>query len=272
MDTTSLEDELAALSKAQLSERITQLDRAAQALPSSSAMAVAKSAITAEIAMCKQRIALLRPIGARMDACKAALARANKRVAEAQETVNKAQRVLDAAVAEETSLRGSLAALELEVANAPSQAQPPQVAADEVLKIFHQFATSAGAPQDLASQVSERLLAILHAGAQESTNALSASAQAMLMPRPSSGTLPVVPPPPPPMHGTSGYATPAGADIEQVPASMATDPRDQGTVSDSEVPTMGFRPTRQRLRTKSKAAHIKGPYHGNQDHATDACL
>eukprot|EP00969_Alexandrium_andersonii_P294979 13038519-Alexandrium_andersonii.AAC.1 len=88
--------------------------------------------LQADISALKESVSpKVKPLGARLDAARAALARAHKRREEAEMAVKAANDVLDMAVKEVASFESSIAALELELALPPQQ-QPKLSCVEEV--------------------------------------------------------------------------------------------------------------------------------------------
>ena len=105
--------------RSQLSAHIKTLEAALATLPSTPQFAKHRGPLEEEILLAKKRIVLLKPVGARIDACRQALVRATKRQQEAQETMRLASATLEKANTEVSSLSSDLAELEATVASEP---------------------------------------------------------------------------------------------------------------------------------------------------------
>ena len=103
-------------SKSEISAHIKHLEAALAALPDTAGCQASRSHLQQEIAASKRRITEMKPLGARIDACRGALERAEQRKRNALEQVALAQEAVMKAEKEELELKASLASLEALVA------------------------------------------------------------------------------------------------------------------------------------------------------------
>ena len=104
-----------------LTAGIKSLSNALAALPETVEFAAQRAALNASIAAYKAQIVRIKPLGAQLDGCKAALTRALAREASAHAEVQKATTALEHASAEVGNIQKELASLELAVTLATSQ-------------------------------------------------------------------------------------------------------------------------------------------------------
>ena len=103
-------------SRGELSAQIKALEAALAQLPEGPLLSATRDSLTAEIARTKKLITELRPVGARLDACREALQRASTRQAQLQETARLTHSALQASETEVQRLTLELSSLEAAVA------------------------------------------------------------------------------------------------------------------------------------------------------------
>ena len=103
-------------SRAEISNQIKVLEAALLQLPDTVAFERARKQLSDDVAEAKRKIIDLKPVGARMDACKEAIERATQRRMQARETLRLASEAVDSSEAEVARLGQELAGLEKAVA------------------------------------------------------------------------------------------------------------------------------------------------------------
>ena len=122
--------------KGEVGEEIRQLEKAIVSLPEGSSYDGTREQLRGNIAALKMKISRSKPLGAQLDSCKAAMARAQKRMQDANEVIQKASVARDEAEKEHQRLAAEMTALELQM---PS-AQPLQEPKDSIAGLNHALA------------------------------------------------------------------------------------------------------------------------------------
>ena len=120
-----------------LVESIKQLEVSLSTLPQDSSLDGARAAIQFQLDSKRKQLGELRPLGKRLDGARAALERAQKRHATAEESLQLATQAVKTAADEVAQLRKDVAELEKQVAAAPpstAPAPPAQSTIDELTK------------------------------------------------------------------------------------------------------------------------------------------
>lgn len=155
-------------SKSDLQARIKSLESAAAQLPTDPSFVDIHRKIHADIDATKKMITELKPIGARLDACRAALDRSKARRESAEMAVMTAQAAWAAADNESTQLQREVASLEQELQSQPPdgpQSAPPLDSVtqlkDGMAKVLDEMACGI-VPPDVISNMHQRLTAVFN--------------------------------------------------------------------------------------------------------------
>ena len=155
-------------SKAELQSRIRSLESALSQLPVDGTCADIHGRISADIDAAKRLITEMKPIGARLDACRAALDRSRARKESAELAVMAAQAALASADNEAAHLMREVASLELELKSQPqdcpaSPAPPDSVTQlrDGMAKVLDEMAHGI-VPPDIIGAMHQRLAEVFN--------------------------------------------------------------------------------------------------------------
>ena len=150
--------------RAQLHQSIRSLNAALAQLPDSPEHQVTRNFLHTAIAEHKRSITAMRPLGAQLDGCRAALQRAEARKEKAQQARDDAELAIATAASEIDQLTSELAALEMQVSQpdpAPSSPDCVDKLTGSLSAVIDEMAASQHVPADLVEQTRLQMSALL---------------------------------------------------------------------------------------------------------------